>query len=153
MATEVYMPWECTLKIGTNGVNSTDEQMEVISDFTSVSHSTSYEKDEWYAMPNNGKKTSIVISKEDALDVQYKVVKNDSAGRYLVEVATIKTGSDAMTRVTFIDPYGFKFDGSATVEISDKTFEGNKVPDLKAKLTFSGAYTVTDTTKTEVEGA
>ena len=41
MATEVYMPWECTLKIGTNGVNSTDEQMEVISDFTSVSHSTS----------------------------------------------------------------------------------------------------------------
>ena len=140
MATEVYMPWECTLKIGTNGVNSTDEQMEVISDFTSVSHSTSYEKDEWYAMPNNGKKTSIVISKEDELDVQY-------------EVATIKTGSDAKTRVIFIDPYGFKFDGSATVEISDKTFEGNKVPDLKAKLTFSGAYTVTDTTKTEVEGA
>ena len=34
--TEVYMPWEAILKIGMNGVNSSDDEMEIITNYTSV---------------------------------------------------------------------------------------------------------------------
>lgn len=150
--TEVYMPWEAILKIGMNGVNSSDDEMEIITNYTSVAHTTSYEKDEWYPLPGKGRKTSMVISKEDLLEIKFKSVKDDPAGRYLISLPALNIGNGAMTRVIFINPYGFKYDGSATVEISDETYEGNKVSDVSAKLTYSADCKVTDTLETE-EGA
>lgn len=149
--TEVYMGYECTLKVGTDGVTSTDEKMVEISDLTAVEYSTSVEKEEWYAFRNKGKKTSIITSREDTLTIKYKAVKNDPAGKYLVKTAMLKTGSDAMTKISCVIPLGFKIEGSATVEVSNPgTGEGNKVPDVEITLTFSGDYTITDTLETEV---
>ena len=73
--TEVYMPWEAILKIGMNGVNSSDDEMEIITNYTSVAHTTSYEKDEWYPLPGKGRKASMVISKEDLLEIKFKLTR------------------------------------------------------------------------------
>lgn len=151
--TEVFMGYECTLKVGTDGVNSADEKMLEISDLTSVEYSTSTEKDEWYAFRNKGKKTSIITSREDTLDITFKAVKNDPAGRYLVKTAMMNTGSDAMTKISCVIPLGFKIEGPVALEVSNPgTGEGNKVPDVNIKAIFSGDYTITDTLA-DIEGA
>lgn len=150
--TEVYMGHECELKVGTNGVTSTDTEMKEISDLTAVEYSSSVEKEEWYAFRNKGKKTSIITSREDTLTITYKAVKNDDAGRYLVKTAMLKTGSDAMTKISYTIPLGFKIEGATTVEVSNPgTGEANKVPDVEVTLTFSGDYTITDILATDTE--
>ena len=142
--TEVYMGYESDVKVSLTG--TAGEADSSISDVTSVSYSTSTEKDEWYAFKNRGKKTSIITGREDSISVTAKAVKNDEALKYLVKTGLTKTGSDAMTNVSLTIPMGFKIAGPAIIEVSNPgTSEGNKVPDVEIKLTFSGDYAVTDT--------
>ena len=145
--TEVYMGYECDVKVSTTGVEG--EATTSISDVTTVEYSSSVEKDEWYAFRNKGKKSSIITGREDSISVTAKAVKNDTALRYLVKTALTKSGSDAMTKVSVTIPMGFKIEGPATIEASNPgTSDANKVPDVQVKLTFSGDYTITDTEET-----
>ena len=147
--TEVYMGYECTVAIGTNGTASTDEEMVEISDVTAVEYSNSVEKDEWYAFRNKGKKTSIITGREDSISVTAKAIKGDTALRYLVKTAMTKSGSDAMTKVSLTIPMGFKIEGPAAIEVSNPgTSDANTVPDVEITLTFSGDYAVTDMEET-----
>lgn len=145
--TEVYMGYECEVKVSTTGVSG--EADTPILDVTSVEYSTSTEKDEWQAFRNKGKKTVIITGREDSIAITAKALKNDTALRYLVKTAMTKQGSDCMTNASITIPMGFQIAGPATIEVSNPgTGDGNKVPDVSVNLIFSGDYTVTDLEET-----
>lgn len=143
MAGVVYPVHNNKFELGTNGVESTSEQMVMPADLENFAPSIDGQTEEWYAMDAEGWAKNIVTGKKMAIDFSGKRSVGDPGNDYVAGLA-MKMGNDVMTRFRWIMPSGAKLEGLATINVTTPGGGDTTAADkLEFTLTLYGKPTFT----------
>lgn len=116
--TGVYPVFNNKFKIGTNGKDSTDEEMSLIADLETFSPSFDNGVEEWTPMDTEGWIRRLMTGKGFSIDLSGKRNIGDKGNDYVANM-TFKTGQDVETVFEWEFPSGAKVKFNCLVNVSN----------------------------------
>lgn len=116
-AGKVYPVHNNVFKFGTNGLESTDDQMVMPSDLENFSPSIDGTVEEWYAMDAKGWAKAAMTGKKLSFAFKGKRSVGDTGNDYIAGLAW-KFGQDVMTKFEWEMVSGAKLSGTVVINVT-----------------------------------
>ncbi len=117
MAGVAYPVHTNKFKIGTNGTESTTDQMVMPADLENFSPAIDGQTVEWFAMDAEGWAKNMVTGKKFSIDFKGKRSVGDPGNDYIAGLA-MKMGNDVLTKFSWEMVSGAKLEGLATINVT-----------------------------------
>ena len=117
MAGVAYPVHTNKFKIGTNGTESTTDQMVMPADLENFSPAIDGQTVEWFAMDAEAWAKNMVTGKKFSIDFKGKRSVGDLGNDYIAGLA-MKMGNDVLTKFSWEMVSGAKLEGLATINVT-----------------------------------
>lgn len=147
-AAKVYPVYNNKFKIGSSGLESTEEQMVIIANLENFAPSIDGGVEEWNAMEHEGWGDVMMTSKKLSFSFSGKRTYGDPGNDYVAGLAW-KSGNDVVTKFEWEMPSGAKVTFNCVVNVTTPSGGDSTAIDglefevlCKGKPTFTAAPTV-----------
>ena len=139
----VYPVFNNEFKIGTNGTESTTEEMVTIADLETFSVSIDNNIEEWTPMTTEGWVRRLQTGKGFSISLNGKRNIGDAGNDYVAS-KMFATGRDVETKFEWTMPSGLKVEFDCILNISSAGGDSTDVDVLEFEVMSNGKPTVTD---------
>lgn len=139
----VYPVFNNEFKIGTNGVDSTSEDMVTIADLETFSVSIDNNIEEWTPMTTEGWVRRLQTGKGFSISLNGKRNIGDAGNDYIAS-KMFATGRDVETKFEWTMPSGLKVEFNCIINISSAGGDSTDVDSLEFEAMSNGKPKVTE---------